>query len=175
MNNSPYARQRALSLSLMIHEMGIEGEEQAAQVLADNGFIVYFDRAHPAHEADCIVYPNIEIEVKSSRLRMVNQTKQGYQFGIYKAGRARRIHEPITILLCQTDPAPVPFIVPSNLIAHHSAVSIACVDPNAYRRKWSYFRNRFDFLIHAGAVVFENGFVTSDRALFEGLEVQNAN
>lgn len=164
MNNSPYAYQNYLLKTL--NDQGLEGEEQAAQLLAAQGFVVYFDRAHSWAEADLRVYPNLEVEVKSSKLRLVNQTRQGFQFSLFRHGHSKRIHEPIVVLVCQSE-TPVAFVIPGGLIQHHNSLSIACHNPYAYQRKWSYFRERFDLLECAGAVRFDRGFVTCDRELFD--------
>lgn len=147
---------------------GLAGEQETADLLARAGFVVFFARSHEWQQPDLILYPNVEIEVKSSTLRLINRFKQGYQFNLYRTGRKRRIHEPVTALLCQQVPA-VLALIPSDLILNHSAISIPAPrgDARLYSGKWSHFYNRFDVLTRAGAVRFAHGFVTNDREVFE--------
>lgn len=163
---SAYAYQRYLFKTL--NDNGLDGEEQAAQLLTAAGFVVYFDRTHDIHATDLIVYPHLEIEVKASTVRPLNKRPNyvGFQFNLYRTGRSKRIKEPLTVLVCQTSEANVPFIVPSHLIAHHSALAIVGRDPYLYSKKWSFFRERFDYLESHGAVRFEKGFVTDDQERF---------
>lgn len=169
-SKSAYSYQRYLIKTL--NDNGLDGEEQAAQILADAGFIVYFDRTHETLATDLFVYPGIGVEVKASKLRNVNQKARGFQFNLYKHGRSKRISEPVTMLVCQTNTRNVPFIIPSDLVKHHSCLTIAHPNPYAYKHKWSHFRERFDFLEAAGAIRVERGFVTDDKNLFENLAVR---
>jgi|SRR5581483_11150772 len=146
---------------------GRDGELRAAELLAAAGFIVFFDPNHEYHDTDLCVAPGIEVEVKTSVLRRVNAKSMGYQFCLYRVGHSKPIHEPVVILLCETPTVPVPFIIPSEIIAQHHSISISCTDPYRYNNRWSYFRNRFDFLVKAGATKFHRGFVTADRELFD--------
>lgn len=142
---------------------GLDGERYVAHLLAENGFLVYFNPEHPYHGYDLCVFPNIEVEVKTSTLRKINQRRSGYQFNLFRVGHSKRIHEPITILLCDTPGGEkIPFIIPSGIIAWKSAISISGNDPLRYSGKWSHYCKAFDRIRFAGGKRFIRGSVTDD-------------
>lgn len=148
-------------------EFSRDGEELAAKILSDYGFRVFFNREHPYHGYDLMVYPNVAIEVKSSAGRMVNDKAQGFQFNLYRVGHSKRITEPITMLLCvSTYDNVVPFIIPTEIIAYKNCISISSANPLLYKKKWRHYLNAFDRIVLAGGKRFKKGWVTNDFAKF---------
>lgn len=143
-----------LQLAMRLNANGLPYEKLCADILQSQGFNVAWDESHSIWETDLTLAPDIPIEVKGSVKRPLSPTRQGYQFLIYKAGRSRRIREPITICLCAVDltrpSACVPFIIPTSVIGNRHILAIQG-DPLRYSGMWAQYRNNFALLEKAGA------------------------
>lgn len=90
----------SLQFAKHLNERGLDFEEYCADFLRERGYTVRFEREHEIWDADLVVEPGIEIDVKGSHLRKLKRGKLGYGFLLYKANRSRPIHEPVVALVC---------------------------------------------------------------------------
>jgi hypothetical protein len=90
----------SLQFAKHLNERGLDFEEYCAEFLRERGYTVRFEREHEIWDADLVVEPGIEIDVKGSHLRKLKDGKLGYGFLLHKVNRSRPIHEPVVALVC---------------------------------------------------------------------------
>jgi hypothetical protein len=67
----------SLQFAKHLNERGLDFEEYCADFLRERGYTVRFEREHEIWDADLVVEPGIEIDVKGSHLRKLKTRQTG--------------------------------------------------------------------------------------------------
>lgn len=143
----------AITFALRLNTRGLEYEQAAADFLRDEGYAVQFEYTHNILDSDLTVAPDIPVEVKGSSLRRLRHNKRGYGFLLHKVGRSRRIHEPVTILVCRDGDRQIDyfFLIPTPILETLAYVEFRNEIPHQSTHRLTHYYRALDVLDAAGA------------------------
>src|SRR5574341_223401 len=118
-------------------------ESRALRLLKKLGFDAKAANGNDPYSHDLQI-GSCRIEVKGSRLHDLKQRKRGYQFSLYRAGKAKHSESDFMLLLCfdQNHLRGV-FVIPSQLTEDVHCITIPNINPKNYSGRWSiWFKDR---------------------------------